>query len=117
MSSLTYVGQPALSSFIPPSVDSIILDYQSPNAQPGFYPNEDPSDGGIGEAHASVPITDPSYFPAPPKDWLAGCDATCLSQKQRIASRHTQIATFQTLKSQATKGRLLVACRKAAVLT
>jgi len=41
-------GQPALSSFIPPSVDSIILDYQSPNAQPGFYPGEDPNDGGIG---------------------------------------------------------------------
>ncbi len=42
-------GQPATTSFIPPSVDSIILDYQSPNAQPGFYPNEDPNSGGIGE--------------------------------------------------------------------
>ena len=41
-------GQPALSSFIPPSVDSLILDYQSPNANPGFYPNEANSSGGIG---------------------------------------------------------------------
>lgn len=51
---LAYAGQPAVSSFIPPSVDSIILDYQSPNAQPGFYPNEDPNDGGIGEILSSV---------------------------------------------------------------
>ena len=44
-------GQPAITTFIPPSVDSIILDYQSPNAQPGYYPNEDPNSGGVGEAH------------------------------------------------------------------
>ena len=43
-----HAGQPAITSFIPPSVDSIILDYQSPNAQAGFYPNEDPNSGGVG---------------------------------------------------------------------
>ncbi len=46
---MSKIGQPATSSFIPPSVDSLILDYQSPNASPGFYPNEDPDSGGVGE--------------------------------------------------------------------
>lgn len=50
-------GQPALSSFIPPSVDSLILDYQSPNAQPGFYPNEIPNSGGVGGCSLPVSAT------------------------------------------------------------
>ncbi len=38
---------------IPPSIDSLILDYQSPNALPGYYPNEQSitgNQGGIGAA-------------------------------------------------------------------
>ena len=46
---------PATSSFIPPSVDSLILDYQSPNAAAGFYPGEDNSTGGVG-ARANLHI-------------------------------------------------------------
>ena len=56
-------GQPAITSFIPPSVDSIILDYQSPSAQPGFYPNEDPNSGGVGERPESSELT-PSRAPS-----------------------------------------------------
>ena len=52
-------GQPAITSFIPPSVDSIILDYQSPNAQAGFYPNEDPNSGGVGERRSPAPLPSP----------------------------------------------------------
>ncbi|KAK9918033.1 hypothetical protein WJX75_000696 [Coccomyxa subellipsoidea] len=33
--------QPARSSLIPPSSESLILDYQSPRAMPGYYPGED----------------------------------------------------------------------------
>lgn len=36
-------GKPATSTFIPPLVDSLLLDYQSPQAQLGFYPNEVPA--------------------------------------------------------------------------
>lgn len=41
-------GLPALTSFIPPSIDSLILDYQSPNAAPGYYPNEQSLAGNLG---------------------------------------------------------------------
>lgn len=34
-------GQPARASYIPPAMDSLILDYQSPRAMPGFYPSEE----------------------------------------------------------------------------
>lgn len=46
-------GLPATTSMIPPSIDSLILDYQSPNALPGYYPNEQSltgNQGGIGRA-------------------------------------------------------------------
>ena len=36
-------GKPALATLIPPCNESLILDYQSPDAQPGFYPNEEAS--------------------------------------------------------------------------
>ena len=36
-------GKPALSTFIPPHVDSLLLDYQSPRAALGYYPNEVPA--------------------------------------------------------------------------
>ena len=36
-------GLPAQSSHIPPAIESLILDYQSINAQPGYYPNEVPA--------------------------------------------------------------------------
>lgn len=34
-------GEPERASLIPPSIDSLIVDYQSPLALPGHYPNED----------------------------------------------------------------------------
>ena len=37
-------------------MDSIILDYQSSNAQPGFYPSEDPNDGGVGKCIANLSV-------------------------------------------------------------
>ena len=36
-------GKPALTTLIPPCNESLILDYQSPNAKPGFYANEEGS--------------------------------------------------------------------------
>ena len=54
-------GLPAKISIIPPVMDSIILDYQSPNAPPGFYPNElnlTGPEGGIGEAPATSALWD-----------------------------------------------------------
>ena len=78
MSFLADAGQPAVSSFIPPSVDSIILDYQSPNAQPGFYPNEDPNDGGIGETLSSAIQ---AFFSRLFNAGLGECGDLCMLQK------------------------------------
>ena len=39
----SFTGKPATSTFIPPLVDSLLLDYQSPRAKLGFYPNEVPA--------------------------------------------------------------------------
>ena len=38
-----HAGKPATSTFIPPLTDSLLLDYQSPRAQLGYYPNELPT--------------------------------------------------------------------------
>ena len=95
MSFLAYAGQPAVSSFIPPSVDSIILDYQSPNAQPGFYPNEDPNDGGIGETLSSaIQAFSSRLFNA---GWENAVAFACF-RNLHIASLHRQVARLQYLR-------------------
>ena len=48
-------GLPAGATLIPPSIDSLILDYQSPNAAPGYYPNEQSLSGNLGGTGDSRP--------------------------------------------------------------
>ena len=105
---LAYAGQPAVSSFIPPSVDSIILDYQSPNAQPGFYPNEDPNDGGIGEVLVSAVQAIPSRLME--AGWKK-CAGVCMSQKPARCFAAQSDGQAPVSEARVAENRFLVACR------
>lgn len=109
---LAYAGQPAVSSFIPPSVDSIILDYQSPNTQPGFYPNEDSSDGGIGEIFPSVIQAIPLRLL---KAGWETAEAPAGLRNLHVALLHSQMARQRPSHSmqghELRRKRLPVACR------
>ena len=70
-------GKPATSTFIPPLVDSLLLDYQSPRAQLGFYPSEVPAASQRRRNLLQVAVPSPIYVILL-RSWAPVCTHACI---------------------------------------